>query len=249
MGPIELELILIAVAAFIVAGTIKGIIGLGLPLTSVAIISSFLPLTTALAIVVIPVLVLNMWQAAQGLDFRIVFRRLFLLNLFACIGIALGAYLLVVIDIRILTVLLGIAIGGYVLIDMFHFRLDIAREREAPWAVGLGFAGGVLCGATGSLAAPVILFLHGIKLERDAFVQAIGMVFFITSFMWAAALIQNGIMTWETSKLSAAAILPAAAGMIFGTWVRSKIPPERFRKLVMGFLFLLALNLIRKGLM
>ncbi len=56
-------------------------------------------------------------------------------------------------------------------------------------------------------------------------------------------------MTWETSKLSAAAILPAAAGMIFGTWVRSKIPPERFRKLVMGFLFLLALNLIRKGLM
>lgn len=53
----------------------------------------------------------------------------------------------------------------------------------------------------------------------------------------------------RTLPLSAALVVPAAAGMWLGFRVQDKLDPAIFRKATLAVLAVAALNLIRKGLM
>ncbi len=55
---------LIAIAVtFLLAGTVKGVIGLGLPTVSLGLLTAALDLTTAMALMIVPSFVTNVWQA------------------------------------------------------------------------------------------------------------------------------------------------------------------------------------------
>ena len=51
---------------FVLAGGVKGVIGLGLPTVSLAILTATLGLHSAMALLVAPSLVINVWQALVG---------------------------------------------------------------------------------------------------------------------------------------------------------------------------------------
>ncbi|MEM6623442.1 MAG: hypothetical protein AAF674_14530 [Pseudomonadota bacterium] len=53
-------------ATFLLAGTVKGVIGLGLPTISLAILTATLDLKTAMALMLVPSAVTNLWQGAVG---------------------------------------------------------------------------------------------------------------------------------------------------------------------------------------
>ena len=60
-------LILAATAgAFLLAGFVKGVIGLGLPTVSIGLLGLLMTPAQAAAILVVPSLVTNVWQAAVG---------------------------------------------------------------------------------------------------------------------------------------------------------------------------------------
>ena len=50
----------------IAAGCVKGVIGLGLPLTSIAILGTVMDLRQAIPYIVVPILVTNAFQAMQS---------------------------------------------------------------------------------------------------------------------------------------------------------------------------------------
>ena len=59
--------VLAAIAgAFLLAGFVKGVIGLGLPTVSVGLLGLLMTPAQAAAILVVPSLVTNVWQAAVG---------------------------------------------------------------------------------------------------------------------------------------------------------------------------------------
>ena len=59
--------ILVATAgAFALAGFVKGVIGLGLPTVSIGLLGLLMTPAEAAAILVVPSLVTNIWQAAVG---------------------------------------------------------------------------------------------------------------------------------------------------------------------------------------
>ena len=60
-----LQIALIAVA-FVVAGIAKGAIGMGMPPIAIGLMSFALPLESAIAIMVVPTMVTNVWQAIYG---------------------------------------------------------------------------------------------------------------------------------------------------------------------------------------
>ena len=68
-------LILIA-AAFLLAGFIKGVIGLGLPTVSMGLLAVTMPAGQAIAIVIVPAIVTNIWQTFGGPYLRDIMRRL-----------------------------------------------------------------------------------------------------------------------------------------------------------------------------
>src|SRR5262245_11379282 len=66
---------LVTVGAFIVAGIAKGAIGMGLPPIALALMSFAVPLEDALALMVVPSMATNVWQAIYGGGFLRLLRR------------------------------------------------------------------------------------------------------------------------------------------------------------------------------
>ena len=133
--------------AMIAAGCVKGVLGLGLPLTSIAILGTVMDLRQAIPIIVVPVLVTNAFQAMQGGMLAAQFRRFWSLNLALCAGTWGGTVLLFIIDPAALVITLGAVVVGLMglqeglPVGMVAVELHLLAQRlgeSARLAAGLG---------------------------------------------------------------------------------------------------------------
>jgi uncharacterized membrane protein YfcA len=69
------EQIVFSLAVFLLAGTVEGLVGVGLATIVIALTSLALPLTESIAMIALPTIVTNLWQAAVGGDFGKIVRR------------------------------------------------------------------------------------------------------------------------------------------------------------------------------
>ena len=74
-GSMTVTQVLVIAGAFIVAGIAKGAIGMGLPPIALALMSFAVPLEDALALMVVPSMATNIWQAIYGRGFLKLLRR------------------------------------------------------------------------------------------------------------------------------------------------------------------------------
>jgi hypothetical protein len=90
----ELLHVAFAVAvAFLLAGLVKGVIGVGMPTVAMGLMSLVFSPAQAAAILVIPSLVTNVWQAASGPHLRLLARRMATMLVGICAGALAGAVL------------------------------------------------------------------------------------------------------------------------------------------------------------
>ena len=244
----DTELLAAATVAFLVAGFVKGVIGLGLPTTSVAILSTVADLRTAVAIVVVPAVVTNLWQATQGGMLVVLFKRYWLMNTGVVVGTYFGTVLLFLLNQSVLLTLLGIVVCVYALFNLFTVSIEVPQKSERPLAPFVGLLSGLLTGTTGSVGIPVAIFLDALRLDKDTFVRAIALSFMISAAILGIGLVQQGGWSREHALVSCASLVPAFLGMYAGSKLRARLSPERFRTYVMVFLLIIAANLLRKAL-
>src|SRR6185437_823280 len=84
-------ILLLIAASFLIAGSIKGALGLGLPTVSMGLLAVAMPPAQALAIVIVPAIVTNIWQTFGGPYLRDIIRRLWPLLIGTAAGIRLNA--------------------------------------------------------------------------------------------------------------------------------------------------------------
>jgi uncharacterized membrane protein YfcA len=231
--------IAIVAATFLLAGAVKGVIGLGLPTVSLALLTVALGLPEAMALLIVPSLVTNVWQAVVGGHGAAVLRRVWPFLLTAGATVWLGAGALTRVDLGWLSALLGLLLIVYAGLGLAgrHFTISPRVER---WAGPLlGAANGVLTGMTGSFVVPGVMFLQALGLPRDGLIQAMGMLFTVSTLALALALGGNGLLTAELGALSAAALPPAIAGMAAGQRIRKRLPERRFRRVFFVSLLIL----------
>ena len=121
-------LILIA-AAFLIAGFIKGVIGLGLPTVSMGLLAVSMPPAHALAIVIVPAIITNIWQTFVGPYLRDIIRRLWPLMASTVVGIWLNAGMLTGPYARYGTIVLGILLVIYAAVGLSKFSFRVAPPR------------------------------------------------------------------------------------------------------------------------
>ncbi len=240
-------LITIVVFAMLVAGCVKGVIGLGLPLTSIAILGTMMDLRQAIPLIVVPVLVTNAFQAMQGGVLMAQFRRFWSLNLLLCLGTWGGTVLLFIVDPAALLVTLGAVVVGYALVNLFAVAIRVPADSERWMSPVVGAVSGVLTGATGSVGAPVAIYMQALGLDKEAFLQAISLSFLITAMVWIVALVDQSAFDRESAIVSLGAVIPAFAGMWIGQYLRRRLSEDKFRRWVFAFLVIVGANLIRKG--
>lgn len=229
---------------FLLAGTVKGVIGLGLPTVSLGLLTAAFDLTTAMVLLIVPSLVTNFWQSIIGGNGRAILHRVWPFLLMAAAGVWLGALALTRMDLLLLTGMLGGLLLTYAALSLAGIRFTIPVQREV-WAGPLfGAVNGILTGMTGSFVVPGVMFLQAIGLSRDMLVQAMGMLFTVSTVALALALQGNGILTNQLGFVSVAAVIPAIVGMVTGQRIRHRLSENRFRQVFCVALLMLGVYII-----
>ena len=128
--------ITLVAVTFLLAGIVKGVIGLGLPTVSLAVLSIAINLPTAMALLLVPSFVTNFWQALVGGNGKLILTRIWPFLLMATVTVWVGATALVWIDFSWLSGLLGLLLVLYAVIDLAGFRVTLTI-RQVSW-VGAG---------------------------------------------------------------------------------------------------------------
>lgn len=244
----SLELVAIISAAVCLGGFVKGVTGIGLPIVAIAVMVNFLDPLTTFATLIIPILVTNLWQAVTSRDWKAPFKRFWLMIILFIGFLFVGAELAVKLDTEILLLVLGISVAVFAAFNLVKPRerpLSPAVERVvAPIA---GALGGVLGGLTAIWGPPMMMLFVMLKLDKDDWVQTVGLVWFVGSVPLTYAYWQNGMLNAETAPMSLYACLPGMLGIWIGEVIRRRINQETFRKVMLLALFVIGLNLIRRA--
>jgi uncharacterized membrane protein YfcA len=217
-------------AAFLLAGFIKGVIGLGLPTVSMGLLAVTMQPSHALAIVIVPAIVTNIWQTFVGPYLRDIIRRLWPLMVGTVVGIWLNAGMLTGPYARYGTIVLGILLVIYAIIGLNKFSFTVARSHEKWIGAVVGVMTGMVSAATGVQVIPSMPFIQAIGMEKDELIQALGVFFTVATLALAFNLTSAGLLSAATALPGAIAMACSFAGMFIGQAVRSRLQPEAFRR-------------------
>lgn len=235
-------------AVFLLAGAVKGVIGLGLPSISLGLLAATLDLKLAMILLLVPNLVTNLWQALHGGHLRLLLRRLWPFLLCAGLAIWPGSAALGMVDGRALAALLGLLLVVYALLGLLRPPLSLAARHEG-WAGPLaGIVNGLLTGLTGSFVVPGVPYLQALGLGRDQLVQAMGLLFMASTLGLGISLGGRDQLSAELLGLSLACLAPALLGMALGRRLRHHLSETAFKRVFYVGLLLLGLYIVARWL-
>ena len=236
-GSLQMGIVLWIAGVFLLAGGIKGIVGVGLPTVAIVLLAPTLGLPAAIALLVVPTLVTNLWQAFVGGEARTTFRRIWPFLIAAALTVWIGAGALTRVNLGYLTALLGVVLITYSIISLSGLRFSVRPALERPVGIAAGLLNGVVTGMTGSFVMPGLIYLQALGLTRTQLIQAMGMLFSSSSLTLSLSLADRGIMTSSLGIGSMIGLLPALAGLALGQAVRNRLPEKTFRRMFFGALF------------
>ena len=238
------QMAVIAVA-FIIAGIAKGAIGMGMPPIAIGLMSLALPLESAIAIMVLPTMVTNIWQAIYGGGFRPLMRRFGTMAFTATAAILAVGLLFSSLGSPGTAGWVGVLLVLYSVLALTAWRPHVPRSAEW-WANPLvGTLSGTVAGATGVAAIPFLPYMQSLEMEADELVQALGIMFLFITGMLAVSLALHGAYHLTKSIGSVAALAPTMLGMWIGQRARRKLSPKTFRTAFLVGMLLVGLHLAR----
>jgi uncharacterized membrane protein YfcA len=243
------ETLLIVGGTFLLAGFVKGVIGLGVPTVSLALLTVTLGMKPAMALLLLPSLVTNLWQAFAAGNFLAIVKRTWTLLVAMCLATWAGVHLLTRTDTVVLSVLLGALLCAYAGLGLARPQIPQPGRHETWLSPVVGVINGVLTGLTGSFVVPGVPYLQALGLGRDALVQAMGIMFTVSTVALAVSLSGQSLLPGDLWLMSLAAVLPALLGMVLGQSVRQGLSEVVFRRVFFISLVLLGLYIVASALL
>lgn len=226
----QAESIVLIALIFLLAGWVKGVVGMGLPTVAMGALGLVMHPAQAAALLIVPSLVTNLWQFLAGPSVRGIVRRLAVMLALVCVGTAVGIQFLTSGASRWPSVALGAVLGAYGLVGLFLPRLSMSSRTESLLSPIVGISTGLLTGATGVFVVPAVPYLSALGMTKDELIQALGLSFTVSTIALAIGLGVSGSYPRALALASVAAVVPALAGMFVGQAVRDRIEPAAFRR-------------------
>ncbi|KQW64773.1 sulfite exporter TauE/SafE family protein [Variovorax sp. Root411] len=236
-----------AAAVFLLAGVIKGVIGLGLPTVSMALLALWMPPVQAAALLIVPSLVTNVWQTGPRASFVPVLKRIGGMQAGIVVGTLGSALWLGVPSGAWATGALGVALVLYAGWGLTGRQLYVA-EGQTRWLGPLvGIATGLVTAVTGVFVVPAVPYLQALGFRRDSLIQAMGISFTTSTVVLAIGLAGNGSYPVSVVGGSIAMLVPAIGGMVLGTWLRQRLSVAVFRRCFLVGLALLGVYMATRA--
>ncbi len=240
---------IIALLTFAIAGIIKGAIGSGVPVVVVPVLTMLYDVKLAIAVLVAPNLFSNALQVWQYRQHLLPLRFLLSFAVAGGAGIVLGTWGLVVLSPTLLSLGVAAAILLYLIIKLAKRTATLPFTVAKRIVLPVGLLAGVLQGAAGMSAPASVTFLNAMRLERPVFIGSISVFFVVITLVQIPALLSAGILTWERSLYSLAALLVILAAMPLGARLGKRLPHRWFDRLIMCLLATIAIKIVVDALM
>jgi uncharacterized membrane protein YfcA len=244
----QVESIALIACIFLLAGWVKGVVGMGLPTVAMGALGLVMQPVQAAALLVVPSLVTNVWQYLAGPAVGGIARRLATMLLLVCVGTAVGIQFLTSGVSRWPSIALGAVLGAYGLLGLFLPRLSVSTRSESALSPAIGIITGVLTGATGVFVVPAVPYLSALGFTKEELIQALGLSFTVSTIALAVGLGVSGSYSQGLVLASLVAVVPALAGMFVGQATRHRIEPVAFRRWFFFAMFLVGGYMVAKGL-
>jgi uncharacterized membrane protein YfcA len=241
-------MLLLVIATFLLAGFVKGVIGMGLPTVAVGMLGVIMAPTEAAALMVIPSLFTNTWQALAGPFLKEGLKRFGSMFIGICAGAWLFAWLGPEVDSGVATAALGAILIAYALVGRYgpHFDIPLPAQRWLTPCVGL--ATGALTAVTGVFVMPAVPYLQRLALGKDELVQALGLTFLVSTIALGLSLPATMMRVLSNNAHAPViALLAALAGVGLGQAVRRWISAAVFRACFFWGLLALGIHLTVRG--
>jgi len=245
----QLATIGLVVFAYLLAGFVKGVIGMGLPTVALGVLATVMTPSQAAAILIAPSLATNIWQMVAGPYLMGLVKRLGLMLLGMFVGAWVGSGILTGENAKPAAIGLGIVLILYAGLGLSRIKFSVPRSAEIWLGPIVGIVTGYVMAATGVFVIPALPYLQAIGLEKDELVQALGLHFTVSTVALAFVLWDGGAFNMSLGTLSLFAIAPAMLGMYAGQRMRQRISAGTFQILLYVGLILLGINLLVKYLM
>lgn len=241
--------VLAACAIYFLGGFAKGAVGFALPLITVSLLPFVLPVEVALAVNAAILPAMNVYQSAQSGNYLEPPRRFWPMFVGIAAGVPVGAALISSVEPETMILFIGTFVTLFSAYLMINPRLRIPPRAEKP-AAGIA---GLLAGTIGAMATthgPVfVTFLVGVGAERRLMMAALAQFFLISGILIAGSFFFVGILTGDRLLLALLCAVPAGIGQWLGNRLADLVPAQRFRRIVLGALFILGINMVIRTLM
>ncbi|MDR2325894.1 MAG: sulfite exporter TauE/SafE family protein [Acidovorax sp.] len=237
--------LLAAAAVFALAGVVKGVVGLGLPTVSMALLALFMSTGQAAAWLLLPSLVTNLLQMRPMGQLGPVWRLLWPMQLGVVVGTLGGIWYWGPLgEMAAARQLLGAALLVYALWGLWGRSITVAARHQRWLGAVVGLVTGAITALTGVFVMPGVPYLQALQLPRAALMQAMGLNFTVSTLALGLGLsgLAGGSTQLNATALWASAVMlvPVLLGMRWGERLRERLSAAMFKRVLM--LSLLALG-------
>lgn len=241
------ETLMLVGLAFLLAGVVKGTLGLGLPVVVIAVLATTLGLQSAIGLILLPSIGMNVWQAVVGGNFAELLRRLWTMMVMSIAGIWVGVQVLARSDQGVLLSLLATVLIAYSGLSLVRAQVRPPGRWEVVLSPVMGFAGGMMFAMVGNFMVPGVLYHQALGLGRDRLVQALGMSFVVISVTLLIFMSRFEMVNGVTLAVSAGAMVPGLIGMAVGQRLRRHLDEAQFRLLFFVGLLVIGMHMLWKA--
>ncbi len=240
-------LVFLTTVVFLIAGMVKGSIGMGLPLVSITLLSFYTSPRLAMMLIIVPTLVTNFLQFYRSVDrVKLVLSNKFLLvSLFVCTFTF--SFFSFSLEQKTLSFLLGLIVFIFVIYRWSGFAPSFGLGFDKIFQVVSGAIIGTAAGFTHVWAPTIAVLLVIRKANKEQFVALTGLFIFVGSMGLFFTHYLFDFMDRQSLIFSTLMIFPSIAGFLIGEKIRSFISEKLFETLLMFFLMIASTNLLYKS--
>lgn len=241
--------LVIACCVGLIAGFVKGVVGFAMPMILISGLGSVMAPELALAALIVPTVLANLWQALrQGVRAALASTlRHWRFLAVILVVIAISAQFVTHLTQRQLFLIIGIPVVTFACIQLAGWKPRITEANARAVELVAATIAGAIGGLAGNWGPPTVLYLMALDTPKEDAIRFQGVVYGAGALVLLLAHLRSGVLSAETAPLSVAMLVPTVIGLVLGFAVGDRVDQVRFKRLTLIVLVVAGLNLIRRA--
>ena len=230
---------------FLMAGIVKGFLGIGLPPAAMALLTLVITPTLAISLLTLPIIATNFAQFIRHENLRQIVKKYKLMGVSIMISIFLTSLLILKVPQSFLMISIGFAMVFFSISQISGKQVQINSNKK--WHILVGTISGILGGMSSIWSPPVAMFLLNQRVSKSEFIGATGFLFLAGSIPLAVGLSIVGVLNYSSAIQSLIGLVFVMVGFRIGESLRDRVSQKLFRTLVLWSFLAMGLRLIMLG--